>query len=292
MSRNYLYGLLMGGLTLLLFTGMEGYGLYIDANSAGISLANGFFSDSTNIVDDLIDGELVTEDEDEKKEGINWSKQLERLKYIAFWGLFIVLSRYSDRAFRRVDNFCLRIQRIPNEFDGFKITGNPYIFKGIFYAMHHLFLGRSIYRSYLVWPLKYSVQIAFIIAIVLRVYPDVSLNDPESFKTLFESGLKAQIVMGIPVLLYVSLLVLLCIESVRKCRWLFFVRMTLYISVAILIAFLMKVFFWLVVIIVVIYLLTSWGQAIIDREKHTAVLGYETDDYIYETWPDKAEKEY
>lgn len=213
------------------------------------------------------------------------------LLLVVFAGL-IALLRYADRLIRYSDNLMLRVQRRPNIFDSFQFTGNPFILKSPFYAIYHVFLGRCAYRSYLVWPLKYTAAVSILASIVIRLFRDEALIQAPGILTFLESPLSVQISVGLIALLYLAVLVLLIIESIRKTKWFFPLRLIVFLIPAGVIAFLIYILFWLVLGLTVLYLLTHLGRDFITRQKNAAREGYSQKDFIYEPWPDGAENPY
>lgn len=204
----------------------------------------------------------------------------------------ILLLRFSAPVLRFTDQLLLRFQHRPNTFDGFRYTGNPFILKGPFYALYHLFLGRNSYQSYLVWPLKYGIAISFIATIVIRLLPDESFHTIQTFQALLFSSLTVQITFGLIFLAYLLIAVLLCIESIRKTKWLFPIRLLVFLPMGFVIFAFMYWLFWLIVVIAILYLFTYIGKGFISLQKDAASQGYSEENFIYEPWPDASSKNY
>lgn len=213
------------------------------------------------------------------------------LYLVCFIGAIVAL-RFSDRLFRITDNLLLRAQHRPNRFDGFHFTGNLYILKSPFYALYHLFLGKSSYQSYLVWPLKYGIAVSFIAAIVIRVFPDEAFLTTADFQALILSSLKAQIAFGLVFLSSLAIAVLTGIESFRKTKWLFPLRMAIFLLFGMVIFILMYQLFWFIVVIAILYLFTHLGRDYITRQKNADTDGYSSEDFVYEPWTDRSAKVY
>lgn len=211
------------------------------------------------------------------------------LYLIGLIGFFVAL-RLSDRLFRITDNLLLRAQHRPNKFDGYHFTGNPYILKSPFYALYHLFLGKSSYLSYLVWPLKYGIAVSFIAAIIIRLFPDEAFLTTESFQALIVSSLKAQVAFGLIFLSFLSITILTGIESFRKTKWLAPLRLAIYLLFGMIIFALIYWLFWFIVVLVILYLVTYRGRDYISRQKHAAEDGYVSGGFIYEPWADGSTK--
>ena len=216
-----------------------------------------------------------------------------RLLYsVIFFIGVIALLRVSDRIIRYADTLLLRVQRRPNNFDGFRFTGNPFILKRPFFAIYHLFLGGCAYRTYLVWPLKYCLSISFIAAIVLRSFPDETMHSLQSLQKYLSNSLLAQISGGLLILLCLTILVLLVIESIRKTKWFFPIRLLIFLTMGTGIFVLMYRLFWFVTGMAILYLLTHLGRDYISRQKIAEDEGYPTENKILEPWPDGATKKY
>lgn len=211
------------------------------------------------------------------------------LLLVAVFAGIAALLRYADRIIRHTDNLLLRIQRRPNIFDSFRFTGNPFILKGPFYAIYHIFMGRCAYRSYQVWPLKYTAAITFMASIVFRLFRDEAFIQAPGIQTFLGSPRVVQISAGLILLLYLAVLVLLSIESYRKTKWYFPLRLLIFLVPASIIAFLIHKLFWLIVGLIILYLATQPGKDYITRQKNTATKGYPPEDFIYEPWSDRAE---
>lgn len=214
------------------------------------------------------------------------------LLYLACFIGAIVTLRYSGNLLRIADRLLLRIQHRPNTFDSFQYTGNPFILKSPFYALYHLFLGKNAYQTYLVWPLKYSIALSFIAVIVIRIFPNEAFITTESFRALILSSLQAQIAFGLLFLSYLSIVVLNGIESFRKTKWLFPVRLAIFLLSGLVIFTLMYWLFWLIVLFVVLYLFTNMGRDCISRQRVAAAGGYPNESFLYEPWPDSSTKNY
>lgn len=271
-------------------------GVFLFTTPPSSSISTSYFqSDSlfaagdTTGLSDLVKGK-------ENKPGV--FKKLKTLgKPEAFLYLFsfiggILLLRFSIPVIRFTDRLLLRFQHRPNTFDGFRYTGNPFILKGPFYALYHLFLGRNSYQSYLVWPLKYCIAISFIATIVIRLLPEISFHSIQSFQALLISSLSVQIIFGLIFLSYLLITVLLCIESIRKTKWLFLLRLLVFLPMGIVIFAFMYWLFWLIVVIAILYLFTYQGKGFISLQRNAAVQGYIEDNFIYEPWPDTSSKNY
>jgi hypothetical protein len=216
------------------------------------------------------------------KEFRNMGKYRALLFLVCFTGAIVAL-RFSDRLLGITDMLLLRVQHRPNTFKGFQYTGNPFILKGPFYALYHLFLGKNAYQSYLVWPLKYGIALSFLAVLIIRIFPD---------EALILSSLKAQIAFGLIFLSYLAIFVLLAIESFRKTKWLFPLRLTIFLLSGLLIFTIMYWLFWLIVFITILYLVTHHGREYITRQRLAAAGGYPHDDVLYEPWPDSSTKVY
>lgn len=211
--------------------------------------------------------------------------------YVIFFIGGILALRFSAPVLRFTDNLLLRFQHRPNTFDGYRFTGNPFILKGPFYAIYHLFLGKSSYQSNLVWPLKYCIAISFIATIVIRILPDESFHTIQNFQALIISSLTVQVAFGLLFLLYLTILVLLCIESIRKTKWFFPLRLAIFLLMGIVIFVFMYKLFWFVIGLAILYLFTRLGKGYIALLRVAADEGYSKEDFIYEPWPDGSRKD-
>jgi hypothetical protein len=214
------------------------------------------------------------------------------LLYVLFFAGGIALLRSSARLIRHADNLLLRVQHKPNSFDSFRFTGNPFILKNPFFAIYHMFLGRCAYLSYLVWPLKYTAAISFLATIAIRLFHEEALARPINLQSLLQSPLSVQLTLGIIMLLFLAVQVLLIIESIRKTRWFSPLRLLVFLVMQTVIFVLVFKLFWVVFSLGVLYLFTHLGKDYINRQKYAATNGYNTEERIYEPWPDGAEKIY
>ena len=214
------------------------------------------------------------------------------LLYVLFFAGGIALLRSSAHLIRHTDNLLLRVQRRPNSFDSFRFTGNPFILKNPFFAIYHMFLGRIAYLSYLVWPLKYTAAISFLATIAIRLFHEEALARPINLQSLLQSPLSVQLTLGIIMLLFLAVQVLLVIESIRKTKWLFPLRLLVFLVMETVIFVLAFKLFWLLFCLGVLYLFTHLGRDYIGRQKTAASKGYSAEGKIYEPWPDGAEKIY
>lgn len=240
---------------------------------------------------------VSVEEYEETKESRLYNKledfgKTKALLYLIFFIGGIALLRISAHLLRISDMLLLRVQRRPNGFDGFQFTGNPFILKRPFFAIYHMFLGRCAYQSYLVWPLKYTVAISFLATIMVRLFSEEALPRPINLQSLLQSPLSVQLTLGIIVLLFLAVQVLLIIESIRKTRWFFPLRLLVFLVLETVIFVLMYKLFWLVFSLAVLYLFTHLGRDFIGRQKHAATIGYSTEENIYEPWSDGDEKTY
>lgn len=201
---------------------------------------------------------------------------------------------YSHTIIRWFDNWLLKLRKQANIFDGFMYKVRPLFLSKIVHSFFYVILGNNAFNTFLTWPLKLTAIPGILLFTGLKLFYKTF---PESFYDLYsqfpQENLYACIWFIAALVLFFSIIVAVSIESYRKVKELFLIRVLFLILMGLLEMIFIIAYTPLIIIATIIVLLIKRLRIKLE-EQITSFQDKSTFDtnYIIEPWEDGAKKTY